>query len=335
MNPSARATRGLTLIELVVVMGMIGVLLGMGLGLLSSLNLGERAAVGLVQNVIRSAHNSALASASPALVRFDPSAGTISAQGMAVIGTWHFESERMRGARQLDGAIDGGAIVADGFNGSALSFEGAPPGAHASVGIQSDPGFDLTDGFGVQCALRLEGQRGGRVLSIGGVVGLDVSDLGVLRAWMRPVASGSDGLPIQGGLVVILSEPGMVSARAWSRVRLEYDRRLLRLFVDGVEVARDERQEPVWRISEPLFIGDLRKTFGGSIDNLVVAAVVATEVVDLPEGCTFPSDVPALIAFNAEGHLDREVHSGPITLHVDFEDGRRNLIRVGMYGTVE
>ena len=335
MKSSGRATCGLTLIELVVVMGMIGVLLGMGLGLLSSLNLGERAAVGLVQNVIRSARNSALASASPALVRLDPSENTISAQGMAVIGTWHFESERMRGGRQLDGLIEGGLIVADGFTGSALSFEGSAPGARASVDIQSDPGFDVTDGFSIQCALRLDGERGGRVLSVGGVVGLDLSDLGVVRAWMRPVAADERGLPIPGGTVVIVSEAGMVRAGAWSRVRLEYDRRFLRLFVDGVEVLRDERQEPVWRISEPLMIGDRRRTFEGSIDNLVIAAVVASEVVDLPEGCTFPSDVPALIAFNAEGHLDREVHSEPVSFYVDFEDGRRNLIRVGMYGTVE
>ena len=136
-RPAARA--GLTLIELVVVMGLIGVLLGAGIGMLSTLNLGERAAIGLVQNVIRAARNTALARSSPAIVRIDRAAGTISAEGTQVVGTWHFEDERMRGGRQLDGRIGGAEVVSGGYIGKALSFTKAQRGSVATVPIDGGP----------------------------------------------------------------------------------------------------------------------------------------------------------------------------------------------------
>ena len=68
MTPSARKA-GLTLIELLLVMGVLALVLGVGLGSLASLNPGERAAVGLVQDALRSAHNSAVARVASARVR--------------------------------------------------------------------------------------------------------------------------------------------------------------------------------------------------------------------------------------------------------------------------
>ena len=50
----------MTMIELLLVMALLGLMLGAGVGMVSSLDLGRRASVGLVQNILRAARNSAL-----------------------------------------------------------------------------------------------------------------------------------------------------------------------------------------------------------------------------------------------------------------------------------
>jgi concanavalin A-like lectin/glucanase superfamily protein len=326
---------GFTLIELIVVMGLMAMLFGLGVGMISSLNLGRRAAVGTVQNVLRSAHNSALARGASARVRIDPASGTIRAEGMKVIGTWHFESERMDGAQGLDGTLAGPRIVEEGYLGRAISFNGAPSGSIAEVPVQQDPGFDLASGFTIDCAVRLEDRAGSSVIDVGGAAGIEIDGQRGVRAWLKPQVIDSTGAPAPGGTVAADSPDGSLLVGVWTRVRAEYDRRLLRLFLDGVEVARAEESSPVWRVQSSLVLGDRRNGFAGSLDCLVISAVTESEEVRLPQGVAFASDAPKVIAFDPSGHLDREVHDKPIAFFVEFEDGTKTRVRVGMYGTVE
>jgi hypothetical protein len=317
-------------------MGLIGVLLGAGVGMLTSLNLGERAAVGLVQNVIRSARNTAVARAAPASVRFDRTAGTLTALGTEVVGTWHFEDERLNGGRELTGRIGEALLVEDGYIGRALSFHGAPPGAAASVPVDGVPAFDPTDGFTLDCALRLDEPRGGKVLTLGRAIGLEVGGLGAVRGWVQlQHGVAGTGTATGTGKTAVDSPPGVLTPGAWARVRLEYDRRVLRLSIDRVPVAEEPLDAPVVKLDGPLTIGDERGSFAGTIDALVFAVVATSEQASLPEGVAFGPDVPAAIVFGPEGHLDREVHAGPLQFHVVFDDGRSELVRVGLYGTVE
>jgi prepilin-type N-terminal cleavage/methylation domain-containing protein len=95
---------GFTLLELLLVTLLLGLLFGIGLGVLSSLDLGKRAALGSVQNVVRAARNSAVARNAPASVRLDAKDGWIRARAAEqVVGTWHFEGERDGGAFDLTG----------------------------------------------------------------------------------------------------------------------------------------------------------------------------------------------------------------------------------------
>src|SRR5215207_669808 len=88
--PRARsaARAGFTLIELLIVTMLIALLLGVGFGALARIDLGERVALSQVHNVLRSAHNWAIARSAPARVRIDPAAGTVRAEGLAILGTW-------------------------------------------------------------------------------------------------------------------------------------------------------------------------------------------------------------------------------------------------------
>jgi prepilin-type N-terminal cleavage/methylation domain-containing protein len=336
-DAAPRASRaGMTLLELLLVMGLLGVLLGAGVGVLASINLGERAAVGLVQNSVRAARNAALARGAGARVRIDAANGELVAEALEVVGTWHFESQpTLLGAFELDGGALDTVLVDDGFVGKALAFPRGV-GATASVAVQDNPSYDLSAGFRIQCAVRVDENGGGRLLRLGETIGIDVGGKGVVRGWMTPEVVDSTGRPMKGGKIVVEAPPTRVPTNAWRRVVLDYDRQRLALEIEGVEVARADASSPVWRIDDALRLGDGRSGFVGAIDNLVISAVGASEVVRLPEGVRFAPESPAWIRFDAGGALDRRSHSEPLEIRLVFEsDASTRTIRIGMYGTVE
>jgi len=86
-----------------------------------------------------------------------------------------------------------------------------------------------------------------------------------------------------------------------------------------------------------LVCGDPRRALDAGLDSLVVGAVVAGDPLELPATVRLVG-APPVLAFDAAGHLDREVHRPagvPVELALEFEDGRRVPLRVGVYGTVE
>lgn len=324
----------MTLLELLLTMALMGVVLGAGLGIFASLDFGRRAALGLTQNVIRAARNSAVARAAPARVRFDRAANTIQAEAMSVIGTWHFERESLKGAFDLDGRMSGAVLIEDGYIGRALSLA-LSRGAFARFDIERDPSFDVREGFALDLALRLQAPDAGRALNLGGVLGLDVQEGGGLRAWLVPEVVGSTGEPRGGGRIFVDSARGALTPGVWQRVRFEYDRRVARLFVDGVEEGRTEEVQPVWRLQGPLTLGDAQASFAGAVDALVIAAVSASELAELPESVALGPNTPRELRFDARGHLDREVHTQRVEFELVFEDGDAAAVVVGLYGTVE
>jgi prepilin-type N-terminal cleavage/methylation domain-containing protein len=98
-----------TLVELLIVMSLIALLLGLGLGVFSNLDMGDRVAVSSVHNVIRSAHNTSVAMLAPTRVRIDAKARTLRAEGLQIVGTWHLEGEPLVGAFGLDRTTRRGA----------------------------------------------------------------------------------------------------------------------------------------------------------------------------------------------------------------------------------
>ncbi|HUR27064.1 MAG TPA: prepilin-type N-terminal cleavage/methylation domain-containing protein [Planctomycetota bacterium] len=331
----SRHARGFTLMEMMVVMGIIAMLFGMGVGMLSSLNPGKQAALGLVQNIVRSAHNNAIARSAPARVRLDPATNTLFATGMDVVGTWQFENLGIEGSSDFDGVSTGGRIVDDGFLGKALSFAGQPAGSHAEIPLHQNPAFDLREGFQILCAFRMHGSGGGKALDFGSVASIEFRSNGSVRAWFKPEVVSASGVVSGGGMVAVDSPEGVWSTGRWMRVEVSYDRRLLQLACDGVVVARAASQEPVWTLQGPLLIGELRTPFPGDVDALSIQAVVDSKRIQLPKTVTFSADAPKEIVFSGDGALDREVHAGPLSIGLDYEDGTKGRVLVNVYGTVE
>lgn len=333
-EPLRRGARaGVTLLELLLVMMILGVVMGGGLGLFAALDLGRRQAVGLVRNVVRTAQNTAIAGRAPARVRIDRAAGTLTAEALQVVGTWHFEDRSLRGAFGLDGESRGVEFVEDGYLGDALSFSGKT-GALAEIPVQRSPSFDLSRGFSVACAVRKAPAGAGWLLRLGTVVGIRVNDAGEVEGRFATQVV-EEGEPERGGDVLVRSPEGVLPPERWVRLRLEYDRVALVLFVDDVPVARVEESAPVWGIDGPLALSDEARPFTGEIDCLVVAVVVADEAGQLPDGVRLPEDAPAEVRFDAGGSLDRRLHQGPVVLRLDFDDGTSEVVTIGVYGTVE
>ncbi|MBL8861302.1 MAG: prepilin-type N-terminal cleavage/methylation domain-containing protein [Planctomycetes bacterium] len=324
-----------TLVELIIVIGILSVLIGVGVGLVARIQVGDRAAVGTVQSVLRSARNWSVARDAPARVRIDAQGSTIQAFGATVVGTWHFEDLPIRGAFGSEGVSLGGRIVPDGFTGSALSFAGEPARSRVEIPVQLDPAFDLARGFSIRCVVRLAGGAGGELLAIGASAGLAVGEDGAVRAWFAPAIVTDDGERRRGGRLGLSTQGGLLRAGRWSEVEVQYDRARLAILVDGALAAHLVETAEVWDVEGPLVLSPSGAAFPGAIDALVVAAVTGEERRALPRGVEFAPGGPTEIVFAAGGGLDRSVHQEPVRLALRLGDGREERILVNLHGTVE
>ncbi len=137
------------------------------------------------------------------------------------------------------------------------------------------------------------------------------------------------------GKAVVETEAGALALDEWKRVLVTYDRALLNIYVEGLLLASLPEEGAVARTKSKLVVGGGQQPWTGSIDNLVVSAVGAQEEVQLPEGVWFAPGTPKEVVFAGDGGLDRSVVREPIVFELEYADGRRETVRVNMYGTVE
>ena len=329
--------RGLTLIELLLVMGLIAMVLGAGLGAFASLDPGQRAAVGIVQDLLRTAHNTAVARRAPARVRIDPATGEMVAEGMLVVGTWHFEDETLSGGDELCGVAVGAdeVLSEDGWIGRGLDFSSSPRGAGVEVAVQDDPAFDPRLGFAIDLAVRPSGTGAARLLDLGGAVQIEIGSGGSLRASFRRRVADEFGRTVAGGRLAAETPAGSVRPGRWSRLSVQYDRRALRLAVDGVPLATAFAEEQVAALEGPLWIGGGSTPFLGTIDELVVAVVSGEAQGALPSSVRFAEGAPRTIQFAPGGALDPARHREPVRVGIELGDGTVRTVLVSRYGTVE
>lgn len=320
------------------VMAILGVVLGAGLGALASLNPGERAAVGTVQNVLRAANNSAIARSGPARVRLNRESGSMLAESQVVVGTWRFETPQLTGAFGLDGVVvgmDEAPLDDAGYQGNCLDLAAAPRTARIQFPVHEDPAFDLRAGFSIEVAVRPSGLAATTLLDVGGVLMVETGPRAELAATFVAASVSDTGEEVQGSRIALRTGPGAVRLGRWNRLRVSYDRRYLVIAVDGVELARRPETTRLWQLQRGLFLGGGPKPFPGKVDDLVVSAVAASNQLQLADGVRFGKDAPAEVHFAAGGGLDPLEHAGPLLVPLEFADGRVETVRVGRYGTIE
>jgi len=329
------ARAGLTLIELMIVMGLVAVILGAGLGALAGIDTGSGPAVAIVNSSLRSANNWAVARRAPARVTFDAEANTIYAEGLAVIGTWHFENNPPRGAFGLNGSYEGIDLAEDGYLGMALDLKNAENGGAYVVPVQRSPTYDLSSGFQIAFAAKPLEPGSAQVLAIGESVGVELTSQGGVKAWFQGERRDQNGLVRSTGKVLTETSAGLLRIGSWSRILVSYDRSMLAIFVEGVPAGRTSDDAWVIKVGGPLVIGGRRRQWPGMIDSVVISAVAAEDRIELPEGVSFAETAPKEVVFAAGGGLDRRVHSKPVRFSLEFEDLTTEVIEVGVYGTVQ
>ncbi len=329
--------RGMTLIELVLVIALISLLMGMGLGMFASLRPGERAAVGVLQSTLRSASNAALHHAATASVHLEPGGSGLRAEVLRVVGTWHFEDPaRVRGAFGLDGSLDeGGTIVDDGWQGRALSFAGEPARSRVAIAVQSDPAWNFERGFLVELALRRSVEGGAPIFAIAGTIALEVGTRGELVLAVLSQVVDAQGVSRAGEKIRLRTDGAVLGLERWHVVRAGYDLARLWLSVDGVEVAELRTEVLLWRVDGSLVLGGGDRPFAGAIDALSVRAVESDQPLTLPAEVRFAEDAPARIVFAPGGRLDPVLHPEPVKLELEYAEGRRRAVRVELHGTVQ
>lgn len=329
---------GFTLLELLLVMGLIGMIAGIGLGMFASFDPGRRAALGLVQNVMRQAQQSAVARRAPASVRIDTVTGTLVAEALEVAGTWHFETPALEGGRGIDAVpfdFAGDFLTPDGYTGSALDFARGGRRSRVQVELDEDPLLDPRRGFALDVALRPEALSVAKLVDIGNVVQLSVRGDGGLDGRVITRRFDDVGREVAGPPIVVRSAPGVLRMGRWTHVTLAYDRRELTLSADGVLLVSRGEERALWNLSGPLMLGDPQQGWQGALDQLVLATVRASEEYALPESVRFDARTPKLIRFLAGGSLDPALHAGTVTFGLVFDDGGQDEVVVNLFGTVE
>ena len=325
----------MTLIELLLVIGLLAVIAGGGMGVFASLDLEKNQATGMVKSALRAARNTARSQDLPSRVRIDIARSSLQRLSVRVIGTWHFEDEALSGAFGIGGRLEGAALSDEGWIGRGLAFEAGGPGAVALLGVDRSALYDLRQGFGIDVWIRLDEEAVTNIASLGGVCGVQITREGRLQGWFHPEVEDEFARAGKGAITVALSEPNVLPLDRWARLQVVYDRVELAILVDGVRVAAARDDRPVWKVNEHLELGDRRRLFPGALDTLVITTVEEIESVVLPEGVEFASDSAGEVWFEPGGRLDRRRHVGPAVIGLVRDDGAREDVRVGLYGTVD
>lgn len=329
------ARRGFTLVELLLVVALLGVMMGLGLGLFTRLDLGERVVRSQVVSQLRAARNHAVAMQASATVELDARNGLVTPSGFRVVGTFQFEDPSLEGAFGQLPSMVGGRLVEDGWQGGALDFVGEPDGSHAAWPVHMDGAWDPRQGWSASLAVKCSGQEGGPLLALGETFGLEVGGDGSFGAWFAPELVDDAGESRRGGRVVLRTAPGVVPKDRWVVLEAIYDRVRLELRVDGARRAHVAEDAPVWRPDGPLRLCPAPVPFRGTFDRLVVSCATRDDGYQLPQGARLHPDGPALVRFAPGGMLDRSLHEEPVRIRILKDEAPEEIVLVQLSGAVE
>ncbi|MCP5021208.1 MAG: prepilin-type N-terminal cleavage/methylation domain-containing protein [bacterium] len=335
IKSASTRTFGFTLVELLMVMGLIGVLVGTGLGLLAGLSPGKRAVAGLIEETLRLSQHSAAVLGMPARVNL--SGEEIQAQIMRPVGTWHFEERSLVGALELEGAWLGPTdppFVSQGYEGHALDLGAGAPGV-MEISVASDPAFDWSNGFSIRCALRVDDWQDSILLQMGTGLLVALSSHGAVGVEFRAVATDEAGNESRGPRIAAQTEAGVMAQGRWKRLEIVYDLHSLRILVDGIERVRRPEVARVW-IGEPeIIVSSKVRPFPGLLDRLVFYVQEVLPMRPLPGGARFLPTSPGQVVFAPGGGLDPLLHPGELKIGWDLGEGDQEFLRVGLQGNTE
>ncbi len=324
----------MTLLELIVVMAMIAILLGVGVGAITSLDLGKTTAVSQIKNTVRATRTFSIAESVPSLVVLDATSEEqrVFGVGLKTVGQWHFEDETTTGAFGRDGVLSGADLDPNGKIGHCVRL-----GEQSTVLCGTAPVFDPVDGIGIEAWVRPDSTSGGRIVEKGQAYALELGPDGELVGRVNLVQQRRRGKVISTRRLEVVSEEPVVAPGRWTHVSMIYDRFRLRLFVDGREVGTVAEQEGLQMAPDPeapLTIGSPAGSLIGRIDEVRIALAVRGDEAPLPESVTLLGP-DRQVHFDGRGNLDPEFHTAAVNIELKLKNGSMRRLRIGWLGTIE
>lgn len=320
----SRGDSAFTIVELLVVMGLMAVLAGITVGMLRKQDRGliVEANARLVRSAFRLARSSARGSGSGALVRIDAEANTVATYPVEVAGNWHFED--FTGGRNR-AVTHTGDIVDKGLLGRCLSLAGG------SVDLGTSPMFNPSEGFRFSLWVAPETPGGVDLVRKENGFRLFLNEEGGLRAWLRV---GSQAESVEAS-----TRPGVVRAGAWSKVTLSYDRVALSVAVNDVVYAeRNETRRVYSDTSGRLQIGGGQGGFKGLVDEARMDVISFGETDNVSPRIEFTEGSSLVARFDGRGRLDRRFHKEAVVVRMRVdeteEEEKEITIRIELSGVI-
>jgi prepilin-type N-terminal cleavage/methylation domain-containing protein len=305
-SPFIPRSRGLTLLELIVVMAILVILMGMSAAVYVNMSKSfkEQGAFGDLDVILRQARNNAISNNAPAYVEIDVKGRRVIPWVYKTVGQWHFE--KADGYGRSNGAIhnaklQGATIYKDGKIGACVQLR---DNSCIDVGASSD--FDCDDGGSLEAYIKplpIEQGGSGYIFYKEGAYELKINLKGELEGDAGTKTLRTDNPEYH------------IAPNRWTKVGFAWDRHSTRILVDDAVIATGPGAEPAVT-GNPLYIGHPNGNFTGYVDEVRVMAASRGRALELPSIFSLEHTAAPwnAVYFAGDGSLDVRHHPGPVSI---------------------
>jgi hypothetical protein len=309
-------------------------LMGIGVGAFNKVGGGPELARSQINEVVRTTQRQALREKAPAVVLLDPENSMVTGVGWKRAGVWHFEDVSAGSSRgfPVDASVEESQIVPGGVIGNCLDLSvGSSPGSTIPAVSSLNP----TTGVSLELFVRLEGEGKRSLVAKGDFYSLTVDHDGRLWGNLKLAAADETGIPTPQAYQ-ITSDEYFLPEKRWVKAALHFNGYACVLSADGVVLMEEEFPRRMRLLTDqrtPLRVGNEIEPFGGFIDELRIGVAVTGDEMRLPETVTLKGGARR-IYFDRDGHLDRNHHTAPVEIGMDFGESRTARVTIGLFGEI-